>query len=151
MAWWWRSPDSVYFFIGVCSITRFGLFVWLGCFPSPYIAWSDWPPRGVCITGGLWYLFLSAPRPLACLIGASLLIPDHRECALYREIYLQSLTASFHSPWFGQGVFCDPLFFVFFCGAPAGRVSVVPYSLRSVVCWSFSGALASLPIVWLDA
>ena len=56
MAWWWHSVDCVDFFIGLCSITRFGLFVRLGCFPSPHLVWSDFPPWGVCITGGIWDL-----------------------------------------------------------------------------------------------
>ena len=35
------------------SITQFGLFVWLGCFPSPRIVWYAWPPRALTLLEGL--------------------------------------------------------------------------------------------------
>ena len=97
-------------FIGVCSTTRFGLFVSLGCFPSPPLVWSDRPPRGVCITGGLGDLCQPATSPPAQSIGASLLIPAPRAGALHRSSFMASWTARFHPSWFGQGVFAT--FFV---------------------------------------
>ena len=110
-------------------------------------AFFDRPPHGVCITGWIGDLSRSASPPPERLLGASLGIPAPRGCAIYLESYLASLTARFCPYWFGQGVFSHPLFFIFFCGEPAGRVSVVPYSSSSMVCWRFSGALVSIPTV----
>ena len=75
MDWCWRSLDCLDFLIGVCSITQFGLFVWLGCFPPSHTALYARPPWGVCIIGGLGELCCSATPPPARLLGASLLIP----------------------------------------------------------------------------
>ena len=105
MDWWWSSPDCVNFLIGVCSITWFGLFVWLGFFLSLHLAWSAHPPRGVCINGGLRYLRRSALPPPARLLCASLGIPAPWGGALHREIYLAFLTDRLRRPWFVQGVF----------------------------------------------
>ena len=104
VAWWWLSPDCM-FFLWVCSITRFGLFVWLGCFTSPRLDWSTWPPWGVWITGGIGGLRQSAPTPPARFLGASLLIPAPWGGALHWESSMASFTARFRPPWFGQGVF----------------------------------------------
>ena len=82
---WWRSTDRVDFLLGVCSITRFGLFFWLGCFPSPRIVWFFWPPRGVCITVEIGDLCQFYPPPPERLLGPSLLIPAPRGGAIYWE------------------------------------------------------------------
>ena len=75
---------TVWVFLGVCSITQFDLFVWLGCFLSPRLAWSTHPPWGICITGGIGDLLQSDPPPLELLICSSWLIPAPRGGALHR-------------------------------------------------------------------
>ena len=103
-------------FTGLRGFLNWGVFhypvwfvFWLGYFPSPHIAWSDWTPRGVCVTGGLGDLRRSASPPLVRLLGSSLEIPDSRGSALHWESIMASLAARFCPPWFWQGVFCHPL------------------------------------------
>ena len=83
----------------------FGLFVLLGCFPSPRIFWSSQPPLGVFITKGIGDLCQSARPPPMRLIGELLLMPDPLGGALQQESSLDSWTAQFHPYWFRQGVF----------------------------------------------
>ena len=99
-------------FTGLRGFLNWGVFhypvwfvFWLGYFPSPHIAWSDWTPRGVCVTGGLGDLRRSASPPLVRLLGSSLEIPDSRGSALHWESIMASLAARFCPPWFWQGVF----------------------------------------------
>ena len=65
-------------FIGMRYITRFGLFVWLGCFTSTCFIWSDCPPQDFCIDGGLGDICQPIQPPPERFIGASLLIPTHQ-------------------------------------------------------------------------
>ena len=96
---------TVWIFIGVCSITRFGLFVLLGCFPSPRLVGSARPPLRVLITGWLGYICQSAPPPLSILPGVSLLIPSPWGDDLHRESSVASWTARFCPSLFWQSVF----------------------------------------------
>ena len=100
---WWILLNSVVF-LGVCSIARF-FFFFVGVFSSPYLVWSTWTPRGIWITGGIWYMYQSAPPPPARLLGASLLIPDPWGGAFHRESSMASWTTQFCPSWFGHSIF----------------------------------------------
>ena len=91
--------------LGVCYITRFGLFVLLGCFTSPRLIWTARTPLGFHITGGIVYLCQPAPPTPERFLGTSLLIPGPHGGDLHWKSSMASWTARFFPYWFGQGVF----------------------------------------------
>ena len=91
--------------LGVCYITRFGLFVLLGCFTSPRLIWTARTPLGFHITGGIVYLCQPTPPTPERFLDTSLLIPGPHGGALHWKSSMASWTARFFPYWFGQGVF----------------------------------------------
>ena len=152
MAWWWRLLDCVVFLIEVCFITRFCLFVWLGCFYSPHLSWSASPSQSICITGGLGDLRCSYLPLLERLIGTSwvsLLLVEVLFAGrfIWRPWPLGSIRLDL------DRVFLSPSlsYCCFRCGVPYWRISGVPCFSRTFFCWNFSGEFALLSIIWRDA
>ena len=152
MDWWWRSPDCLDFLIGMCSITQVGLCVGLvGVF-------SAIPYRLICSSplGSLHHRRAWRPLLLSYVSSSTLawrVLVDTCSSGMVSlpGEFPGALNRLVTSTLIWTGCFPSPSIFAFFCGAPAGGVSVVPYSLRSMVCWRFSVPIASLPIVLLDA
>ena len=81
--------------------SRCSLFSVLLASYASFFLLRDWSTRPLGAFASLEELDTSFP--LCLLRSACLALPW--VCALYREIYMASLTARFRLPWFGKGVF----------------------------------------------